>query len=194
MGRDEEYYPPQLSKETTVNAYFAWLCDLIHVDQGLETYRFLAESLHRKLYVWSVPNDDNRALDATDLRRRFCRDTDISYAPEYFDFDVSMLEVLVAISYRCEDIMSYLNVGMDMINWFWRLLRNVELDKFMDVDFDYHGGKHQVNQILEKIIQRTYNFDGRGGLFPLKKALTDQRDVEIWYQMNNYLIENYYEE
>ena len=33
--------------------------------------------------------------------------------------------------------------------------------------------------------------DGFGGLFPLKHAKKDQRKVEIWYQLQNWLMENY---
>jgi hypothetical protein len=48
-----------------------------------------------------------------------------------------------------------------------------------------------VNQILTNLVERTYQKNGKGGLFPLKQPAKDQRRVEIWYQMAAYLNENY---
>ena len=33
--------------------------------------------------------------------------------------------------------------------------------------------------------------NGTGGLFPLKRPRVNQRRVEVWYQMSEYLMENY---
>jgi hypothetical protein len=52
----------------------------------------------------------------------------------------------------------------------------------------------RLTEILEKVINRTYHSSGKGGLFPLKHAEKDQTEVELWYQMNTYLVENYYKD
>jgi hypothetical protein len=44
-----------------------------------------------------------------------------------------------------------------------------------------------VDEILERVIGRTYRPDGRGGFFPLRYAEKDQREVELWYQLNAYV-------
>jgi hypothetical protein len=70
-------------------------------------------------------------------------------------------------------------------------MRNAGLDAFDDGNFDTMDDS-EVMKILDRIIERTYQRNGVGGLFPLKRDKKDQRKVELWYQMNAYLIENYY--
>jgi hypothetical protein len=38
-------------------------------------------------------------------------------------------------------------------------------------------------------VNREYDPDGRGGLFPLDGTHANQREVELWYQMQAYIIE-----
>jgi hypothetical protein len=84
--------------------------------------------------------------------------------------------------------------GREMYEWFWKILENAGLDLYDDGAFYGHHGNTEVNEILNKIINREYRRDGKGGLFPLKRTNKDQRKVELWYQMNEYLVENYYSE
>ena len=49
----------------------------------------------------------------------------------------------------------------------------------------------KVDYYVDKLLGRDYFRDGFGGLFPLKHAKKDQRKVEIWYQLQNWLMENY---
>ena len=44
---------------------------------------------------------------------------------------------------------------------------------------------------LQIWMQRCFKSDGNGSIFPLKCAKKDQRGVEIWYQMQAYIAENY---
>jgi hypothetical protein len=81
-----------------------------------------------------------------------------------------------------------------MVDWFWMMLGNAELDGFTDEAFYALRGHILVDKILNRILDRTYKRDGIGGLFPLKHPKKDQRRVELWYQMNAYLVENYYSE
>lgn len=49
----------------------------------------------------------------------------------------------------------------------------------------------RIQYRLNVINKRLYNEDGTGGgLFPLRHATQDQREVELWYQMMAYLTEN----
>lgn len=71
--------------------------------------------------------------------------------------------------------------------WFWHFLEILELADFNDsseIPIDL------VEDILNTVVWRTYEPNGSGGLFPLRYAHQDQRKVELWYQMNAYLIEN----
>jgi hypothetical protein len=183
-----------MEKCSLVDAYYSWLCDLINVNQRDKSYWLLANALYRKDFVWTVPNDDNRSYEGKNLRERFCDERGIEYYYDAFPSECSMLELIIALAYRCEEIMVDQMDRMEMIDWFWRILANVGLEKFTDDEFYELHGQVLVDEILNKIIDRTYLRSGKGGLFPLKFPKKDQRKVELWYQMNTYLVENYYTE
>ena len=185
--------PVGLSKTALVNAYYSWLCDLIDVDQPPQSYWFLTKKLFMRDFYWSVPNDDNRACEGKNLRERFCDENNLIYTYEYFNSECSMLELIIALAFRCESIMVDQYDSIPMREWYWKLLSNVGLNKFTDEVY-YDDAAEIVDRILDRIIDRTYHRNGQGGLFPLKRYKKDQRKVELWYQMSEYLIENYYEE
>jgi hypothetical protein len=151
-------------------------------------------ALHDRDFFWTVPNDDNRAFEGKELRCKFCEDLNIFYDYNQFSMTTSMLELIIGLAYRCEGIMAGQEYDLEMKEWFWKILSNAGLDSFTDEVYDKNvlGDRCSVDQILDKIIDRTYNRSGKGGLFPLKFAKKDQRKVELWYQMCSYLIENYY--
>ena len=182
----------QLSEIEISAEYYSWLCNLIKTNQKTKHYWLLANALQEKKFEWSVANDDNRIFEARDLREKFCNFVEIPYREYWFSDKVSMLELLISLAYRCETIMEGEPVNMKMINWFWDMMLNVRLDIYTDEEYYDRDGHIVINQILDKIINRTYGRDGQGGLFPLKKAKKDQRKVELWYQMNAYLVENFY--
>ena len=74
--------------------------------------------------------------------------------------------------------------------WFWHLIDVMDLARFNDLEYDDEAAEI-VAQTLDRIIWRRYNDHGQGGLFPLRDPVEDQRDVELWYQLNAYLIERY---
>ena len=175
------------------NAYFEWLCELIGDGCG-QKYGYLLRTLHAKNFFWTVPNDDNRAFEGKELRCKFCEENNIFYDYEQFNMAASMLELIIGLAYRCESIMADQRDNWTMPFWFWKILGNVGLDKFTDKTSDGRYESVKINEILDKIIDRTYNRNGIGGLFPLKRGRKNQKKVELWYQMCSYLVENYYME
>ena len=167
--------------------YFTWLYSTIGAlrDPNPTHSRWLlAEQLHRKDFLWYIPNDDNRAADGVALRA------------EYYEFPIdgpcSMLEMLIALARRMEFESGEVSTSTSVGNWFWHMLENAGLTKFTDEVYNSSETTHEdVDVILERIIQRQYQRDGRGGLFPLRQAYNDQRDTELWYQLSAYLLEHY---
>lgn len=167
--------------------YFRWLCRQIrlrlHQDQG-KTYWSLLRQLHAKEFVWFVPNDDNRMEDGRDLRYEFLEtQMDDTVYPGWLELGCSMLELLIALSRR----LSFEGEGEPRY-WFWELVNNLQLDEFPDRDYD-KSVEQFIDESLDKVIWRTYSSNGEGGLFPLRESSHDQRSVEIWYQLNAYLLE-----
>lgn len=178
------------TNEEIRKAYFLSLCVEVGTDQEKhECYAFMWH-LHKKPFSWFVPNDDNRAEDGKHLREIFA-DNMLGEDCPCLDGPCSVLEMLVALAIRMEDILHVPNEPSKVDVWFWEFIDNLELDVFKDRD-RYQDEKALANsRKLDMFMSRTYHPDGRGGLFPLKRPETDQRNVEIWYQMMSYLNENY---
>lgn len=147
------------------------------------SYWLLAVALYRKEFLWSVPNDDNRVEDGRVLREDFLEETGAERDEQWMELGCSMLEMLVALSRRIA-----FETDEPATEWFWIMVDNLGLRPFVDEAFD-DDYNVDVDIVLDRVIDRTYAPNGRGGLFPLQDAQEDQREVEIWYQVAAYLME-----
>jgi hypothetical protein len=172
--------------------YLPWLASQIRgEDDGHpgRTYDALVTIMFEKEFVWLVPNDDNRKADGLALRRVFCNEYNIPMGDisEFLDKErpnppCSFLEVLIGLSRRLE-----FNAGGSANRWAWVLMHNLELHRITDPVG--RAKARRAHAILDRCIWRHYDPDGRGGFFPLAHATEDQRQVEIWYQMAEYISE-----
>jgi hypothetical protein len=146
------------------------------------------KTLYDKEFYSFIPNDDNRGADGKTLR--------VQYANVYGkssdkEGPCTMLEFFIGLSNRCNAVISE-DDGYSYEKWFWEIMKNIGLDQFTDENFVDKGGTIAINNILDIVLERKYTMKGKGGLFPLKKTSNDQRKIEIWYQMMEYLNERYY--
>lgn len=140
--------------------------------------------LHATEFVYSIAMDENRAFDGIGLRRRFALSQDCEDMTDYLDGPCSVLEMMIALSVRCEEnIMDDPQIGDRTGQWFWGMIVNLGLGSMTDGKYD----KRYVEDVLERFLNRDYDPDGRGGLFTVRNTRRDLRDVEIWYQMCWYL-------
>lgn len=165
--------------------YFTWLYGQVGsiTDRNpSRSYWKVLLQLHKKPFIWFIPNDDNRAEDGRSLRQEFLDYERISEVDrQWLKCSCSMLELLVSLSRR----LSFEDDGEPRA-WFWHLMENLGLDKYNDNTL---VPEREIDKILDEVIWRTYRRNGNGGLFPLRRPYEDQREVEIWYQMNDYLLE-----
>lgn len=168
--------------------YLDWLYSQVaSTERKAKRYTFwsLMRQLYTKEFVWLVPNDDNRVQDGKDLRYRFIEEHNIQNVDEtWLQLGCSMLEMLIALANTLE-----FEDDRSAKYWFWRLLENIELDQCTDALYKEAMDAY-VDNILDRIIFRTYNGDGSGGLFPLNNPKEDQREVELWYQLCAYLLQD----
>lgn len=166
--------------------YFTWLYSRVaspRLRSPVRTYWKLLQQLHHKEFIWLVPNDDNRVEDGRALRYEFLNEQQIVGVDiHWMELGCSMLEMLVALS----DRLAFEAEG-EPGDWFFHLLRNLELDGCNDRDI---LPEKEIDEILDRVIWRNFRPDGSGGLFPLRRAAQDQRRVEIWYQMSAYILEH----
>ena len=170
--------------------YFRWLCKRIHKKSQAVQYRKLLELLNDREFYWSIRNDENRMEDGLRLREIYAR-THLSFLPPGREIPCSLLEMIIGVSGRMEDILFDPKKGNRTPEWFWEMIANLGLDQFHDGNFYEARNNGVIDYILNQFVNRTYDRFGHGSLFPSKKPTKHLAKVEIWYQMQAYLDENY---
>lgn len=174
-----------MTNEPIEELYFQWLYGLVSNPAPTSlrnSYWNLLRFLHQKEFVWFVLNDDNRAEDGASLRLEFVQENPHIHASDnWLELGCSFLEMLIGLSRRLE-----FETDGAARAWFWHLLKTIHISEFSDL---HELPVDTVNETVDRVIWRTYEPDGSGGLFPLANPRKDQRAVEIWYQLNSYLIE-----
>ena len=172
--------------EPLENLYFNWLCakviDIRNHTPTL-TYWTLFRTLQGTEFVWILSGDDNRAEDGLDLRGEFLLEADIPDNQENLEWrhfhGCSILEMFIAFSKRAE-----LMTELPAKDWFWEFMENLGFKDFNDAS---KVTPDEIGEILYRVIWRTYDPAGQGGIFPLERPHKDQRVVQIWYQFCDYL-------
>lgn len=166
------------------NKYFKWLKEKVDFLDFPDTYNQLFAVLYNTEFIWKHPMDKNRATDAINLRLEYHLETGLNAPGKHMPANV--LEVLISLAKRMNFISSSFDEDRTKII-FWRLLSNLDLSRMDDPNYLNIGGDDRVDIILTRWMNRLYESDGRGGLFPMQKPRQNQREIEIWYQMNQYL-------
>lgn len=176
-----------MTEEPLDEVYFKWLAVQV-VNARLKnpnaTYWSTLQQLYGAEFVWRIRNDDNRVADGKALRDEFLETHPIAVTLEWYDQGCSFLEMLITLARR----LSFQTEGASAAEWFWQLLGNVGL-VINDATYASNHTEPFVAQVLDQINNRTYDSNGRGGLFPLNDSPVDLRQVELWNQMNYYLLE-----
>ena len=163
------------------NAYYEWLLKKI---ECFDTkYYDTLDILFSVDFLWEIPNDDNRAEDGIVLRSTFMNEEGWNTSP-CEDRECSILEMMIALSMRIDNDIMWDGETDRSSRWFWEMFRNLKLDQTSD--------RSDVFKILDVFLNREYDRDGNGGLFPLENGSeSDLTEMEIWYQAQLYLMDNY---
>lgn len=182
--------------------YFEWFLEMLayylgsddEYDDAPMNYRLLFRALFDYEFTWTNKYDDNRAQDGLDLRQMFIDECLITDPDDLKYLDTkpcSMLEMMFALALRCEkEVMSNPYMGNQTYKWFWLMIQNLGFEQYTDDMMDDEAYNDIFNR-LDIVVSRRYKSSGEGGLFPLEHFSKDQRKVEIWYQMQAYMLENY---
>ena len=169
--------------EPIESAYFNWLCAKVTRPSARtpsQTYWKLLRELQNTEFVWVVEMDENRAEDGKDLRHEFVIEANVQDPdPVWLELGCSVLEMMIAVSRRA----SFID-GRSPRDWFNVILRNLGLSEYNDSNFHLPT----VQDIVTRLVWRTYDTDGTGGMFPIDDPQHDQRKVEIWYQFCEYIV------
>lgn len=174
--------------QVILGEYFKWLMDKI--EYWKDSHRYydnLMEYLFFSPFVCSISNDENRKEDGLQLRDDFVFESGKNLENE---LDCSILEVLVALSIRCDRNVIGDPEIIKESKLFWIMLDNLGLTVYDDDRFDVDI----VKNIVDNWMFRRFETDGFGSVFPLKYPGRNQKTLEIWFQMQDYLAENFDDE
>lgn len=174
--------------------YFRWLYShfgVVSDKNPSHTYWILSEQLFNTPFIYYVPNDENRAADGIDLRNTFMDDSGWQLTRIFLNSECSILEMLIALADRAAFSGGDLGIAEGIGEWFHIFLRHLGLTEYTDDLYSNDiTASRNVDQIIDGFNRRTYSFEGIGGLFPLRNAQNDQATVELWYQLETYILEN----
>lgn len=167
-------------EEPIEELYFNWLCAKV-LSPDTPVYVDLLRIMHSTEFVWTIAGDKNRAEDGLELRDDFLSELRIDADSDWYYQAPSIFEVLYAFAKK-----ACFQTDRPTRDWFWNFVVNLGLDDFKRVHPD---DVPVIEESLYIFVWRTYRENGHGGLFPMRKATQDQREVEIWYQFCDYLVD-----
>ena len=176
------------------------------VKNGGENHRKLCMELFRNRFfiTRSAPKRDvDREKDGLELRKEWLyeiHNLDNIIRDEYpgDDFDsetgpipCTMLEMIIGISKRMSEQLMDEDGEDKTAQYFWEIIGNLGLDCWDDDNFGWETGlaPKNIEKKCEILCKRQYNPDGTGGgMFPMPELLgINQKKMEIWYQMQEYI-------
>lgn len=185
----EDYYELSLNDK-----YFRWLLAILGFKNpatcGYISMLSYMYSRDFKLTDPIVGHDDNRLNDGFDLRALYSNNFTDPEFPPIFEEPVSVLEVLVAFAVRIDDDVMY-NGSLHASKWFFIMVDNLGMTGFKDEYLGIDWVIDDEEQIIDIWMSRQYGPDGKGSIFPVKYTTFDQRNLEMWYQMQEWFKENY---
>ncbi len=189
--------------ENARESYFSWLCMISHMDSDdsdKNSYFTLARILNDTVFYSPVSMDNNRIQDVFNLRSEWTDrmvEAGYFYPDDALNMPCSVFEVMVALANRYENqVMWDPDYGNRTYIWFNDMLNNFLVANgltrdYVNDDVINMGTEITIRNGLETLLDRTYEFNGYGGFFPLHYSRRDQTKIELWSQMSQYMVENY---
>ena len=176
-------------------AYYKWLLDTVG-EQSNGKFGMLLYHLFNVDFKWiaaeNLDRDHNRSGDGRKLRDDFAysHHLDRDITDDELDAelgDVSVLEVLIGIAKRIDDILYDPEEESKLNEYFWIMIRNLGLYEQKDPNFSMA----EVDDCLDIWMDRRY--DGHGNPCNILKFKDDigANSMEIWYQIHEWVGENY---
>lgn len=178
-----------ITQDAIINEYNEWLFNQVCRNRYSQqvSYRKLLTRLHDIEFTYTIPRDRNRAEDGMNLRYRFAVEAgyedDADMIVYFLRGPCTVLEMMIALSIDCEDIMDEPDVGDRTGQWFWSMIVNLGLGSMTDDRCDIQ----RIDDSIMRFLNRRYEPNGKGGLFYIRNYDGDLRTMEIWHQLCHYL-------
>lgn len=188
--------------KTNVEDYANWLASTYI---KAPEYSHLIEYMLHYPFIYTVKNDINRSYDGLDLRKHYIMEAQTLPFGESYQC-CTFAEFLCALSDRIDFVFYTPDYGHRPAAYFKMMLKNLHIDWATDDTLANPGKipmkdfataeqvtdlfRDAISSAIDRINDRSYDFNGQGGLFPLRYADEDQRLVETWIQLAAYIAEN----
>lgn len=177
-----------MSESSTIDErYFTWLYSHVASPSNrdpAESHWLLCERLFKTAFFSSIRNDENREIEGRDLRDEYLQESGDTADFNWMELESSVLEMMIALARRAS-----FQTMLTVDQWFWLMADNLHIGKYNDNV--YHDAIDlAISRVLDVVLTRSYEASGLGGFFPLRDPERDQREVELWYQLSAYLLEN----
>ena len=160
------------------------------VQNGGENHRKLCVELFKNRFfiTRSAPKRDiDREKDGLELRKEQFYELYEAQST----IPCTMLEMIIGISKRMSEQLMDEDGEDKTAQYFWEIIGNLGLDCWDDDNFGWETGLAQkkIEKTCEILCKRQYNPDGTGGgMFPMPGVFgINQKKMEIWYQMQDYI-------
>lgn len=162
--------------------YFSYMKSLIYDPSYSDNHLEVLNALNTVDFRVILDMDYNRIGDAIEFRADFERRN--GYFEPILTENVSVLEVMVSLAVRCEEmIMANTKFGDRTHIWFWYMVESMNLLEFDDWNFNFD----EVMSRIEHMLDRNYEKDGFGSLFYVPNCGKNMKKLDIWYQMQCWL-------
>lgn len=196
-----EFWVDISDEESVADGYFMWLWELVGGNypeySDKSTLFYILCNLNFRL---CLDEDENRLVDGYDYRYFYSEDVGIPYRfiNEKLQFPSTICEVLLGLASRCNEIAGDVSKGDRTADFFWRLVKNLGLMCYTNDYFNQtNWGRiveeeaYEIVKICDIWMDRQFKFDGKGSPFPLKNPPGDERNTNLWYQMQAWIMENF---
>lgn len=147
----------------------------------------LLERLFEVEFTYTIPLDYNRYDDGLRVRELWEYEEKLpKHTCEQITGPCMMLEMMFGLAVRAEDHLGNPRFGDRTGQWFWYMVRSLELNRYECTDdgFDIE----YVDSCINRFLNKEYMSNGRGGLFLVYDCEEDFREIEIWVQLQRFLM------
>lgn len=160
----------------------------------LTRYHLLVQKLMSIPFIVTLERDQNRVMDALDMRNRLCAGyggvANLVVEPD----QASVFEVMYTLAEKMSDSTRSFVADNSVAYWLIRIFDNLGLADLSDDVFEALDGFEVTDRAIDFAMERQYDALGNGGFYPLKNTARNRKrdmpNVELWYQMQYWLGEN----
>lgn len=158
----------------------------VYREYGIYNKRYskLLRLLFETPFYCTLEEDESRLEDGRFLRKDVIEHGHLGRLEnEIDDIRISVLEVILALAVRMDS--EYIGDPCHPYpeNIFWELVTNLGFRLFHNGNFK----ERESDEILDNWMNRKFERNGEGSIFPLRYTRRDQTRIPIWGQMNEYI-------